>query len=522
MSTDFDYQNRQIIPRWYPYNIACLTSAVYSNKTTSSPKIFTKNSYRKKKLEWLENRTLPYAIDFVGTALLANDYDNPAVWEASEFILKNSNETSKIALEIAEKMLRPSNHRRDPSLKEIILNQIYLHISHLKGYVREYPINSIPWADMAFYYSVLGQKHQAKRCMSVALFLGAENRFILRSAARCFLHIGEPDRALYVLRKARLARQDPWVIASEISIAEASHLKPKRIREGRSIIKRGMQSPRDLAELYGTMGTLEFNSGSSRKAKRFFKNALIDPNENTITQAEWIAPKMGTTYERKNVKTPTLFEANARMNLKNGNYRKAIEAAWKWLEYQPYSSRPSVFGSYAASVCMQDEHEAIRIIEAGRIASPNDFLLINNYAFCLASINKVDKAIEIIRSINVKSLSESYKGVYLATCGLISFRIGNRDEGRTFYKKAAKIFQRIDRKAGLALAYLFWGREEARLNLPTSSSLLAQAKKLARKSGVNEVLQYVELIEKQTRGSGSLGTGKLGDGEAWGRPQLSK
>lgn len=496
MNNDFDYQNRQVIPRWYPYNIACLTSEVYSNKITSAPKIFTRNSYRKKELEWLENRTLPYAIDLVGTALIADDYKNPAACEASEFILKNSNETSRIAVEIAEKMLKPSNYRRGPALREIILNQIYLHISHLKGYVREYPINSIPWADMAFYYSVLGQKQQAKHCMSVALSLGAENRFILRSASRCFLHIGEPDRALYVLRKTRLARQDPWVIASEISIAEVSDLTSKRIREGRDIIKRGIQSPRDLAELLGTMGTLEFNSGSSKKAKRLFKNALIDPNENTTTQAEWIAPKMGTTFERANDKIPALFEANARMSLRHGNYKNATRAAWKWLEYQPYSSRPAVFGSYAASIGMQDEHEAIRIIEAGRIASPNDFLLINNYAFSLASINKVDKAIEIIRSINVKSLSESYKGVYLATCGLLSFRIGNRDEGRTLYKKAVRIFQRIGRKAGLALAYLFWGREEARLNLPESSSLLAQAKNLARESGLNEVLQYVELIEK--------------------------
>ncbi len=36
--------------------------------------------------------------------------------------------------------------------------------------------------------------------MQVAITLGKQNRFLLRSAARCFLHIGEPDRAVSLLK----------------------------------------------------------------------------------------------------------------------------------------------------------------------------------------------------------------------------------------------------------------------------------------------------------------------------------
>jgi tetratricopeptide (TPR) repeat protein len=500
MSINREYKNRQIIPRWYAYEIAYHMGEIQANKVASQPKVLTTASYNKKELDWLKHNKLPYAIDFVGTALLANDYDNPNVLNAAKFILKNRRDTSNIAVETAERMLGTSNYR-DNKIFSLTRgnrkNRLHNKISILKDYVRDYPINSIAWVDLAFYYSILGQNHQAEHCMKVALSLGVENRFILRSASRFFTHLNQPDRALYFLRKADLTKHDPWLIASEISISEAFGLKSKQIRVAKNIIERSETSARDLAELGGTIGTLEFKNGSVKKAKKLFKITLTDPNENTVAQAEWIAPKMGVSFERRQLNVPGLFEADARMNFRHAHYKEALEAALNWLEYQPFSSRPAVVASYIASVCMQKDYEAIKIVEEAKIATPDDFFLNNNYAFALASINRVDDALRVINSIKVDSLREKERAILLATSGLIEFRLGRVNQGRELYRKSIQEIKKIGEKSSLALAYLFWAREEGDDGSEIKKDCLNRAVKLAQTIDMKEVLKYAERIKQK-------------------------
>ena len=503
MNTDIDYINRQIIPRWYAYDIAYKMGEIQSDQLTSPPKIIDKYSYKIKEFEWLKYKELPYANELVGTALILSDFDNPSVSRASEFILKNRKNSSKIAIEIAEKILNPVLNKDDFDVLKIIGHQkdwIRGKIALLKSYVRSYPINPIPWVDLGFYYATIGQNKQAEYCITVALNLGADNRFILRSVSRFFLHMEQPEKALHLLQNASLTNIDPWLVASEISISQAFENKTKRIKMARSMIERSTASPRDLAELSGTIGTLEYNNGSGRQAKKLFKIALIDPNENTLAQAEWIAPKMGVVFERKEANIPALFEANARMNYRNGKYEESLKASKKWFKFQRYSSQPVVFGSYIASVCLQNDDEAIRLIEEGMVSSPQDYLLRNNYAFSLASVNKVQEALKAVKSIKRGSLNYRERATLLATFGLISFRNNDIDKGRKLYKESIDEFKKIRREDGMALAYLFWSREESRINSDLTSTLLEKSKNLSKKLEMNEIKQYVKIIEEQEKG----------------------
>lgn len=501
MSLNIDYKNRQIIPRWHIYNIFQYLEEISSVKSSYHPGQFQNFSYKKKEKDWNLNKKVIYAIDFVGTALILNDFNNENAIDAAKFILNNKNKTSKIAVEITVLFLENSGKLIRNNEVPLIPNKINFfqkQISQLKNLVRNYPINPIIWIDLAFYYTNLNQKKKAEQCINVALALNRENRFILRSAARFFLHINEqPDKALYYLRKSELSKQDPWLIASEISISEAFKIKSKRLKEGKNIILNSDLSLKDLSELAGSIGTLEFNHGSRKKAKKLFNTALINPNENTVAQAEWIAFKHGISIERQEYNIPYLFETDSWINFKKGNYQKALEFTYQWLMYQPFSSRPATFGSYIASVGMQNDKEAIKIIEEARISSPNDFLLNNNYAFSLANLNRVNDAIEILKLIDFNLLEADEKAIIYATKGLINFRIGKMEQGRAFYKEAIKIFQKLRLDQSLARVYLFLGREEALIKSDNKKVYLEKAKDLAKKYEMIEILDYINKIEKE-------------------------
>ena len=208
MSTFLDYTNRQIVPRWHIYNNALHMGETQPVNTKSQPKLSAEMFYREKEADWSTYRELSYATDLVGTALMINDFNNPVVHQAAEFILKQKHRTSNIATEIAQRVLESRNiqNKQADLITESQKKLIYNRISVIKGFLRDYPYNPISWVDKAFYYAMLGQKRKVKYCIDVALNLGFENRFVLRSASRCLLHLGEADRALYILRKSELCK----------------------------------------------------------------------------------------------------------------------------------------------------------------------------------------------------------------------------------------------------------------------------------------------------------------------------
>ncbi len=334
MNLSNDYKNRQIIPRWYPFEYARSMGEINGTGTLIKSADTESLIYKLKEIEWEASYQLPLAVDFVTTALILNDFDNEKAKKAATYIISNKKFLSNLAIEATETFLR--NGKQLSSLEfdlPATKNHVHIHnkIAHLKKCVRAYPVNPIPWADMAFYYSIINQIEKAHKCVTTALNLAHENRFVLRSIARFFLHIKEPDRALYHLRNAEITWRDPWLLATEISISEAFKLKPKTIREAKSIAASSDSSPRDLTELYGALGTLEANSGETKKAKRMFLSSLEDPNENAFAQAEWIASKIGLNVDRKFYpEIDALFEADARLYLRDGDFKKSFDGGSDW------------------------------------------------------------------------------------------------------------------------------------------------------------------------------------------------
>jgi len=496
MTAIFDDRNRQIVPRWYPYRIAWELGELASATPIEKPESKSMGEFERKCHDWQLHRRLPYAIEVVGTALLFNITRNPVATEAAEFIISKESSASDVAVQLARQYINADRTGEYTLPNTCFEDESAVHqmIASLKVYAREYPSNAVAWCDLAYYYSILGQIKHAETCMGTATYISRDNRFILRSAARCFLHLGAPDKALWLLRKSNLSKSDPWVISAEIAIAEAFKQSPKLVKRAQYVMQDSRFFPKSTSELAGTLGTLELKNGNKNKAKKLLKLSLIDPNENALAQAVWLTPDLGKEDFISGIKVIAQYEADARSFFRKKDYSSALNSSMAWLRFQPFSARPAVFGSYVASVCLRDDAKAADIIRRAMCASAESFLLQNNYAFALASIGKLDDADYAIEKAARLQSNEGERNVLNATRGLIHFRRGNIAQARELYQKAIDGFHKRGNDHSKALALLFWAREEHLHGTKEYSDIIARARELILSRNETELVDYLKSL----------------------------
>lgn len=507
MSGIYDDSNRQIVPRWYTFATACKMGDLQPEKIRNSPKIHSPQAFLKKIEDWKRKRTIPHAIDVVGTALIVGDYANPDVRDASDFLLSLHDKVPSLGLQIANLF---NGRESADSILEPYTGVDTIHhrikVARLKYLVRKYSRNAIAWADLAYHYVLLGEKQKAEECIDIAVSIAGNNRFILRSAARCYLHLHKPDKSLFYLRRSDSIKFDPWVISAEVSISEGINRKSRLVKKARLIIEDTNLSPWSVNELTGTLSTLEARHGTIRKSKKLLHQALREPNENTMAQAVWLAPLIRQEINKPGKEVMASFEADARMYYQRREYEQALENTKEWFRFQPFTARPAVQASYIASVCLQDDKEAIKIIEEAKAASLDSFLLQNNHAFSLASLNRLDEAEGVLLNIKKSELDARNKNTLYATEGLINFRRGNTENGRALYKRAVSGFKKINDLRAAAIAAFFGAREEVLLHSNFEKEVMEEAIDLAKKNDVNELLDYAKLllIKRQTESGSNL------------------
>jgi len=298
-----------------------------------------------------------------------------------------------------------------------------------------------------------------------------------------------PEKALYYVRQSSLIQKDAWLVAAEIAISDSIGKTPKQMKLGKQMLERAAFPMLHLSELASAIGTIELKNGATRKGRKLFGLSLEDPTENALAQATSMQDEIGDLREKINPEAlAQSFEAEARIKFDEQDFEGSMEATKKWFAYQPFSSRPAVSGSYIASVGLGRFDEAIKIATMGLLSSPREFMLNNNLAFALASLDRVSEAVEALRPINEGDLKESEKATLTATRGTIAFREGGVDEGRALYKSAIETFKREKDLRSEALATYFWAREEERIKSPGCGEMKEQVTKIARHLNLVELL----------------------------------
>lgn len=472
----YEDRDRKIIPRWCEFNTTLQLNELSCVTAPTRRKVLEEPFFAVRLRDWRDHRTLSYAADLVSSSIvLAKESE---VTDAARFVVERAPKSFQTAMALARHVLgiRREGDGRLPQTHELSLEMVRQRVHMVRVNLHTQPRNAFMWADLARSYETLGCPNQAEKAICMALRLAPHNRFVLRSAARLFVHQNNYGRGHSILQQSPGVRNDPWLLAAEIAVASAAGRVSRIIKPARRIVKEGRFRPFHTSELASALGTLELEAGNIKGAKRLLRASLVDPSENAIAQAAWIA----RTSHILDVPKPILnegqsWEARAWNCFRAGDWPNTVLFAKWWLNDQPFSSRPAIFGSYVAAICEAKFEESADIARKGLIANPNDFTLINNVSFALAQLNQGEEARKVFVRIVPSTLTPEKRVVWLATRGLLAYRAGKPQEGKSSYLEAIAETERGQDVRRRALALSFLALEELRLSTPEAEAYRRRA-----------------------------------------------
>ncbi len=495
MSVIYDDTKRQVVPRCVKYATACSLGLLRANRKQKQVDK-TEVTESDARQEWIENPCIATAVDLVGEALIVKDFQSDDAIKAAKYILSKAPLSNLLIRQIANHFLEvpASGWMEANQVPEANVDQEDIAI--LKKSVRTYPENPLAWSDLSLSYSTLGQTEKSKMAMRVAMNIARNNRFILRSASRCFMHEGEPDRAVAILNNSGLCAFDPWIASAEIAISERFGLKSKCIGKAKHLIDNNNLTPFSRSELALSIGTIEMKSGSIKRGKKIIRQALIDPTENALAQTEWAASTYKVDFDeliglRKIV--PASYEATAVHSFYGKAFAESLKASKKWGRFQFLSSRPVILSMFLLSSMLNDDLEAINIYENAFPSQRASSLAINNYAFALARIGRTEDAKDELKRALRYDPPRVERLAINATRGLIYFREGHEEDGREFYRNAVRGFELIKGFRLAAIATYYWALEEKRINSQNAESKIKEAKREIER---HNVFEFIDLAKK--------------------------
>lgn len=472
--------------------------------------------------EWEATRSVGTAADVVATAVVFG-ITAPIARDAAQFLIDRRAAAGEVAAAAAQRYLAarfPDEHvlKDAPPLRSVVdvlgaerlvagpgLHHVStaalfhgMQVRRLRRLLAEDPRNALAWLDLARVYTSNGQRPAATRAIRAALATGGDQRFVLRSVARYYLHIDDPERAHTLLRRAPDLARDPWLMAAEIALAEPAHAAPRSVRLGRQLLAAGDTAPFHLNELASAVATLEARDGKRRIARKLFEQALQAPSDNTVAQAEWAARRHHVLELPDGLlNVPAFFEARARAACAAGRWSDALSACVEWFEDEPFSTRAIAVATTLASSGQGDYVEAAMLAGRGLVANPENPVLRNNLVFALAQAGRVMQARHEYErwSRRAHGLGDSDRIAWEATGGLLAFREGRPDDGRPAYERAIELATASGNRTMQRLVVAYWAAEEALLGAADEEfdTITAQLVRTGEVASVEEVLAVVHL-----------------------------
>ena len=423
--------------------------------------------------DWEKRKTLSLAADILNFGVLHNN-NSKIFTDAAGFILRNQDKAGSSLISLARKAV---NSPDDDEIEEVILtpkmyhinNLVYSEISRLKKMVAREPNFAVGWIELARNYVILAQKEKALRCIQIALHIAPNNRFVLRAAARFFVHVNDFEQGFDILAKSSLASTDPWVLSTILAMTRKIDKRTHHISKGRKLLSNERLTFYETSELNASLATIELFQGSHRSARKLFKNSLINPNENSLAQAAWLGE---IEYQNDkgtfNQLFETAYEAETVQSYKKGDIEKSYKNNMEWIEEEPFSVRPLQTASYHALTFFEDFDEAINVTTLGLKTNPDNMVLKNNLIFSHIMKDDLSLAKNLLDGIEESKIT----GHLEATKGLYFFRNKDINRGRELYKSAIDNFKEKKNSYLETLAYLNYAREEILANTSLVTSVM--------------------------------------------------
>jgi Flp pilus assembly protein TadD len=492
MATLLETRERNVIPRWRDFRTTAHLGELDSHKRDVAR--VDRADLSQLIAAWEANPAIPFAGDLISAALV-NGVPEVAR-EASEFVLATGDEASMSLRSLAQHLLTGRDYPvvpriRDPKFLSVEgSRRPSPAIAHARAELGTRPMNAILWMDLAYLYAIRGIPRSAERAIRVAVQLAPSNRFVLRSAARFFVHQNRPGEAHALIRRAPGTRHDPWLLAAEIALSMAADNSSFFAKDGISMLSAGRFSAHHLSELSSAIGTLEALNGSTRRAKKHIQVSLIKPTDNSLAQATWLAQDVGgmsLEIPSQDYEIEKSFEANMYRSFIGKEWGQALRAAIRWTNDQPFSSRAARSAAYLANTIFLDHELGEKISKFGQIANPKDPGFFIGLAYSYARRNMLKEAEAELAKVTATD-DEDWLPVGLdANYGLISYRRGDSVTGRLLYAEAASKADQLKDKRIKVTALTNWVLEEAKYSKELAYKILEEAREAAKKANGPEV-----------------------------------
>ena len=314
-------------------------------------------------------------------------------------------------------------------------------IREMWGLLRNDPSNSLALLDFAQLQAAIGRNEVAEKVLRTALGLIPNSRLVLRTLARFYVHDGKPDRAHALLRRPERTAHDPWLIASEIALADVAGAASAFLSKGRRMLIEAGKSPsRNFSELAGSIAMAELCAGNLKKARELQRIALLDPTDNVAAQAVDRQVQFGIALTAPNIELAIASSAEAGMlrSWLDLEPRGVEKHALQWHQDEPFSSRPIqiLTGIYAYQ---GNTEQALRWLKVGLQSEPTDRGLLINLAYTHARAGNLDEALQPLLKAR-RLYGTEVEPFLLATEGLLSYHRGKFNEGDELYSRAIELF----------------------------------------------------------------------------------
>lgn len=483
-----DIRNRVFKPNWRsPHNTILNGELDGVSQYVASQSTASIDSYIN---DWRHNRNLIYAGELLGAAVTNNFLSDPSVKEAAEYILTSPRANrSEPLYDLADSLLQGSAHKPTetehndnlPSLSDYS-NTIRHNIHFQREQVRLAPYNAFRRMELARAYMYIGQRQKACREASIAAYLAPDNRYVTRSAVRCFLHNVDYDKAHSILSANSALKTDPWLLATDISVDIIRGKSPRNAITASRVLRNGNFSPKSLTETAIALATLETNNGGRIKSIRdYVRKALVAPIDNSMAQAQWLSrynpaiilPQVDTTAIKFS------FEIETYKAIGDNDYNSAFANALKWLRDSGYSHRAAVTASNIAATFLNNAKESIAILEIALIANPQSPILLNNLAYQLMMTDELERAQKEISKVNYSlNIPNDTLTCLKATNGLLKFRQGDYLSGENFYNEAIEMARHFHDYKHECIARINLFREKGMSGIITKEDAIEGIKKI--------------------------------------------
>ena len=460
---------RRLIPRWRPTYQTLQTSEVASTlNQPSAPLKFDHRLFEESVTAWRANPTAGHLGDVIS---FSGDADlHPRIAD----LVREAQARRFAVSPVQEELFRGVVDETVPSDDSTTEGRLIFQsrVARLRRELLVAPENLLALLDLAQLQLAAGKADAAERLLKTAIGLAPNGRIVLRTAARFYVHLGIFDKAHQIIKRHPGTKKDPWLMASEIALADAAGVPSTMASLGLRLIKEAQTHPRHLAEVAGALANSEMMAGHFKEARQLLRKALLHPTDNIVAQAVMDGSRMGLELDAPTVTTAVRRSSEAQLlqAWQNQDEAGAERHALQWHAEEPFSSRPIQFLTTLYS--LQSEYEkSLGWVRRGLIADPSDEGLIANLAFAKAAVGDIHLA-----EIAINRIKEASLAPYLrATEGLIALKRGDFAKAESLYREAEQTFDKLSRPDLAALAMAYYAKFALESDAPDSARIRTEA-----------------------------------------------